>query len=315
MARTINCFVSFSAKDGDERDIRFLISYLESKLNSKVKFKAYYNMRSGEDLQDFMKNDLDEAEAIIALFTPDYKAKADQGVRSGVYTEFLHIVDRTEGRGKGSMRLIPIFWNGADFDSSVPKYFMNHNMTRNLQEFHAFGATGEPFLPRRVEMPLRSIIDSIVEDLELRWLESDPDYPAIEAGIDKTMGSTVDETSSTFNEDERQNKGLDAEGALFVKAERAPMPLPEFNQKLFVKTAAFRAVRMYHRMVFTGRKGSGKTTLLKIYKYQNQDRYFFPIDIEVNDWSLHYILGDLTFVPREGDLSYTQEESKIFDFI
>jgi hypothetical protein len=101
-----------------------------------------------------------------------------------------------------------------------------------------------------------------------------------------------------------------------AKFERQPnVTTEQFSERYFVKTAAFRAISLHHKMAFTGRKGSGKTTLLKVYKHQHVSDYFSPIDVEVNDWDLHYLLEDLTFKPAEGDLYYTTEESKIFDFV
>ena len=173
MPRTITCFVSFSAPTA-QADIRFFLKYLATRLSDKVIFKAFFDIRSGTDLQDFMREDLAKADAVLALFTPDYKMKADQAIRSGVHTEFLHIVDRLEGRLSHPMRLIPIYWGGPSFESAVPKFFLNHNMTRDLQEFHAYGTNGEPFLPVRVEKALRSVIDLIIEDLNLRWMEVTP---------------------------------------------------------------------------------------------------------------------------------------------
>ena len=39
------------------------------------------------------------------------------------------------------------------------------------------------------------------------------------------------------------------------------------------------------------------------------------IDIQVNDWNLHYILGDLTFKQAQSDFKYTENENRIFDFV
>lgn len=313
MATPIVCFVSFSATDGNEGDVRFLISYLKDRLGEKVQFKAYFEMRSGDSLQAFMREDLVRAEAVLALFTPDYKMKADQNIASGVCTEFQHIVSRLEGQIPGPMVLIPAYWNGPTFKSAVPRYFDNENLTRNLFDFHDYSVGDSPFLPARVERGLRTTIDAIVEELELRWMEAQPDHDADLKKIDNTMSSAVD--AGNQGSDPGAQLVREADAVLFAKAERTTIPLHEFNKLLFVKTTAFRSLRDYHRMAFTGRKGSGKTTMLKIFKFQNEGRYFCPIDIEVNDWNLHYILGDLTFQPREGDLQYTEEESRIFDFI
>jgi hypothetical protein len=313
MALPITCFVSFSATDGNEGDVRFLIDYLSARLGEKVDFKAYFQMRSGASLQDFMRDDLLKSEAVLALFTPDYKLKADQNLQSGVSTEFRHIVSRLEGKQGGPLILIPAYWNGATFEAAVPKYFQNENLTRNLFDFHDYGSGEVPFLPQRIERGLRTTINMIVEELEIRWMEAQPDHQLAQTKIDNAMSSTVADGDQKSSENEHQTR--DADTVLFAKAERTLIPLHEFNKLLFVKTAAFRSLHDYHRMAFTGRKGSGKTTLLKIYKFQNEGKYFSPIDIEVNDWNLHYILGDLTFRPREGDLSYTEEESRIFDFV
>ena len=68
MAVPITCFVSFSAADGNEEDVRFLLDYLSTRLDDNVRFKAYFQMRSGDSLQDFMRDDLVRAEAVLPAF-------------------------------------------------------------------------------------------------------------------------------------------------------------------------------------------------------------------------------------------------------
>ncbi|PZR31479.1 P-loop ATPase, Sll1717 family [Caulobacter segnis] len=318
MARKINCFVSFSAADGNERNIRFLIEYLTERLEGKVSFQAYFDQPTGSDLQNFMKDELTKAEAVIALFTPDYKRKIEQRITSGVLTEYLRIVDRLEGKiDAPPLAFLPIFWGGPSFEAAAPTYFMGRNFARELNLFQAYGSEGEPYLPDRIETLLRPAIGRIVSDLKIRWDEADPSYATLKAAVDETMLAPAvmsDEDQATSSQDSTRPDGR-VDEAMFRKSERAPLSVADFSRLYFVKTAAFRAIGRHHKMAFTGRKGSGKTTLLKVYKHQNEERYFLPIDVEVNDWNLHYILGDLTFRPAEGDLSYTAEESKVFDFV
>lgn len=298
---TINCFVSFSGTDGNERDIQFLIARLKEKLGDKVNFKAYFDLRGGTDLQDFMKRDLLGAEAVIALFTPDYKRKADDHISSGVLTEFSVIVDRLEGRTTSavpSMLFIPIYWRGTDFGAALPSLIANRHFTRDLRKFHAYGGDA-PYLPQSVESELRPTLDRVVEDLTHRWREADPRYAAIKTEVEHAL---LDPT-------------VQVDDAFFRKAERTSLTLDEFSDKLFVKTSAYKAIKQYHNMAFTGRKGAGKTTLVKIYRHRNAHLYFEPIDIEVNDWNLHYLFDDLTFKSKESDFHYTEEESKIFDYV
>lgn len=315
MAHKIKCFVSFSATDGDERSIRFLIEHLEHGCGGKVQFIAYFNQKSGTDLSDFMREDLPNAEAVIALFTPDYKYKADEHIRSGVFTEHMHIVDRLEGKqSKPPMLFIPVFWKGASFENALPSYFVGRNLARDLKAFKAYGSSGESYLPDRVASQLKPTVELIVSELLARWDEADPEFARVKQRIEHTLLS-ASAAADEGDQNGEQLETLEINHAFFRKSERAPVSIEVFSKRFFVKTAAFRAIGLHHKMAFTGRKGSGKTTLLKVYKHQNAEKYFSPIDIEVNDWNLHYLLEDLTFRPAEGDLFYTAEESKIFDFV
>jgi hypothetical protein len=290
-----------------------LLDEISKRLDHKIDFKVYYEQKSGTDLQAFMRERILDSEAVLALFSPDYKYKVDNRVNSGVFTEFLTIVDRLEMQ-QDSFLFIPVFWAGPSFESATPDFFMNRNFARSLQKFKAYGAAGKSaYLPQRLRAEVEPEIDRIVSDLTLRWYESDPEYAKLKREIDDTLLPPT--TFAPEPEAETFQSRKDVERAMFRKSERAPMTLQEFNDRFFVQTAAFRAIGSNHRMAFTGRKGSGKTTLLKIYKYQNSDRYFDPIDVEVNDWNLHYLLGELVFKPTESDLRYTEEESRVFDFI
>lgn len=316
MSRRIKCFVSFSATDGDERSIRFLIDRLENDCNRKIQFIAYFNQTSGTDLKGFMKGELASAEAVIALFSPDYKLKSDDHIKSGVLTEHLIIVDRLEGKRPHSppMLFIPIFWKGSNFNSALPAYYIDRNFARDLKAFKAFGDEGEPYLPDRTASLVKPTLRRIANELLARWDEADPEYATVKQNVEETLLLASSKVSDDLT---NSNEGpvRDLNGAFFRKSEHAPVSMKEFCERYFVKTAAYRAIGFHHKMAFTGRKGSGKTTLLKVYKYHNKRRYFPPIDIEVNDWNLHYVLENFTFKSTEGDLYYTAEESKIFDFI
>lgn len=313
MARKISCFVSFSARDGDEKSIRFFIDYLTQRLEERVAFKAYFDQKSGTDLESFMKNDLTSAEAVIALFSPDYKHKADNFIKSGVLTEYLHIIDRLEGKsGVVPFLFIPLFWRGANFEEATPAFFTGRNYVRELRSFQAFGVE-QSYLPDRVASLLRPQIDRLVSDLTSRCDEADPEFSRLKNRIDQALLAPSAISSDDRAEEERPERQV--EGVFFRKSERTPITIAEFSERFFVKTAAFGAIGLHHKMAFTGRKGSGKTTLLKVYKHLNATRYFVPIDVEVNDWNLHFLLQHLTFRSAEGDLHYTAEESKIFDYI
>jgi TIR domain len=303
MARKISCFVSLSTKDENRRDIQYLIDKLQIMTENKVDFLLYYDQRTGSNLQEFMKHGLRNADAVILLGSPDYKDKCKLAVESGLYTEFKLIVDRLDK--KEDFLFIPIYWRGKTFEESVPEYFHNRNYAQDIHKFAVFqDSSGENYLPEQLDKELRPAITKIVTDLILCWQEHDPDYRLYSRTISDTMLPRLiyaDENS--------------VDKAFFSKSERSSMTLEEFNNKLFVKTAAFNSIDRYHKSAFTGRKGSGKTTLLKMFKYRNKVRYLSPIDVEVNDWSLHDIIGDLTFRTPEGDLSYTAHETKIFDFV
>jgi hypothetical protein len=316
MSRKIKCFVSFSGTDGDERSIEFLIERLNKDCDRKVQFLVYNAQKSGSDLADFMKHELSDSEAVIALLSPDYKKKCDEHISSGVLTEHLIIVDRLEGKRPTSpvMLLVPICWKGQDFDSAVPLYYKDHHLARDLRKFKAYGSGDEPYLPSHIEAAVKRPLRKIVLELLSRWDEADPEFTSIKQSIEETLLLE----SATVSEDPRSLDSAPAEHltrAFFIKSERTPVSMEDFSERYFVRTLAFRAIGFHHKMAFTGRKGSGKTTLLKVYKHQNRGRYFPPIDIEVNDWNLHYLLEDFTFKSAEGDLYYTAEESKIFDFI
>jgi len=319
LARKINCFVSFSGVDGDERSIRLLIQHLTERLGDKVTFRAYFNERTGSNLQDFMKDELNAADAVMALFTPDYKRKADQAIPSGVYTEFLNIVDRLELGVGGDFLLIPIYWAGPSFNTAAPEYFINYNLARSLPRFKAFGAPGtDAYLPDRIKSQVRGEIEKIVTELSECWDRADPEYFHLKETIEETMlAPSVEDPGEEAEPPPELGSRIDlVMGPKFERTSRQEGEfVQDFNDRFFVKTMAFRSIGDHRNMAFTGRKGSGKTTLLTIYKHRNAARYFSPADSKVNDWNLHYLLGDLTFRPAEGDLSYTAEESRIFDFI
>ena len=316
MPRKISCFVSFSTADGDEDAIKFLLAHLSNICEEKVDFKAYFNNRSGSDLGKFMKEDLLSADAVLALFSPDYKVKSDQHIKSGVLTEYMFIVDRLEGRQDGKPPLfIPVVWK-ANSDQALPNYFNGRELTRDLSQFKPIQTTGPAYLPDRTASKTKPDIDAICRDLLDCWRENDPELDRIQTEVDSILLDPVaiSEVDSISCE-KGMDGGIEVSDAFFRKAERTSFTIDEFSNEFFVKTSAFRAIGKYHKIAFTGRKGSGKTTLLKVYKFQNSELYFDPIDVEVNDWNLHYLLQDLTFKSAEGDLTYTAEESKVFDYI
>jgi ABC-type transport system involved in cytochrome c biogenesis ATPase subunit len=116
--------------------------------------------------------------------------------------------------------------------------------------------------------------------------------------VDKKLldDPTIDDVLVTDPSQGGKKKSIDEN--FFVKAERSGISIKEFTDRYFTKTSFYNQLGRLHKFAFTGRKGSGKTTLLQVYKYQNRRKYFSPIDIQVNDWNLHYVLGDLTFKPN-----------------
>ncbi|MBN9678859.1 P-loop ATPase, Sll1717 family [Salipiger bermudensis] len=316
MQRKISCFVSFSATDGDEDAIKFLLDHLSRECDGKIEFKAYFNNKSGSDLGKFMKEDLLSAHAVLALFSPDYKMKCDQHIRSGVLTEYMFIVDRLEGRQLGKPPLfIPVVWK-ANFDQALPSYFNGRELARDLSQFKPIQTTGPAYLPDRTASRTKPSVDAISSELLDCWRESDPELERIQTAVDGVLLDPAAISDGEFTSDAQSLLAdVDVNDAFFRKAERTNFTIDEFSKNFFVKTGAFRAIGKYHKIAFTGRKGSGKTTLLKVYKHQNSEIYFDPIDVEVNDWNLHYLLQDLTFKSAEGDLTFTAEESKVFDYI
>lgn len=317
MNRKINCFVSFSVLDADEASVRFLLDYLSKQCQERVNFKAYFNERSGTDLDRFMRADLGAADAIMALFTPDYKNKADNHIHSGILIEYMHIVELLEGKSSEKPPLfIPVLWRGGAPEELLPNYFNGRELTRDRRALKPFQGKGSVYLPDRLESSLKPTVLALVTELLDKWKDTDPRLNKIQARVDKFLlepSALIDVPEGAEPVD--QIGGVELPDIFFRKSERGPFDISQFSKFFFVKTNAFRAIGNYHKIAFTGRKGSGKTTLLKVYKHQNESRYFAPIDVEVNDWNLHYLLQDLTFRSAEGDLTYTAEESRVFDFI
>jgi TIR domain len=303
MAETITCFVSFSSVDTLEGDIKFLIEFIVKKTGQKIKFKIYFNEKSGTDLQNYMIKELQDADAVLMLLTPDYKQKVDQQKKSGVLTEHKIIADRLENKNLDTF--IPVYWRGSAITDVIPEFYFNHESALDLHKFSVLeNKQRGPYIADRTELETAADIAKLVAQLEQSWLESSKEFEEATRRVESTLLKKDD-----FDTDRLLDR------AMFTKQERASYDIEYFSNKIFTKTSAYRNIDRYQKSAFTGRKGAGKTTLLKVYKFRNASHYFQPIDVEVNDWDLHDILGDLTFRKPEGDLSYTAQESKIFDFI
>jgi hypothetical protein len=331
MARKIKCYVSFSSTDCNRADISFFLKGLRKGLESlhrgkdsarkglesKVDFKVYFEQRVGSDLQRFMSEDLNSADAIIILFTPDYKRKCESGKPSGVHTEYFKITDRMDRDPYGDKLLImPILWRGESFESSLPDMFINRNLSLDLRQFRAYGSDDrERYLPSNIESNLRPDLESLFNALDNHWAQLDPEQRLRAKEIEKVLmddAVIAGEQTELISAEATHEIAVDP---FSVKYERSGVPIDAFYDHYFTNTEFFRSIGQFHRFAFAGRKGSGKTTLIKMYQYANKDKYFHPIDVEVNDWNLHYILGDLHFKQAQGDFRYQQPESKVFDFI
>lgn len=321
MPHRIKCFVSFSTTDTDQRDVRFFLSYLRKRLADRIDFRVYFEQKPGADLQRFMLDDLNSSDAAIILFTPDYKRKADNAEKSGALNEYMRIVDLLEDPSKREIFLVvPVAWRGSDFKSALPAYFLDRHLTIDLRNFRAYGSDKrEAYLPKTFQADLELRLDDLAEALRDHWQFLDPKQMELTRRVNKKLLEEPTIEDVTIVDPIRPGKHRSIGGNIaenfFFKAERSGISIKEFTARYFTKTNFYNQLGRLHKVAFTGRKGSGKTTFLQVYKYQNRRRYFSPIDIQVNDWNLHYVLGDLTFKQAQGDFSYTQEESRVFDFV
>ena len=331
MPRRIKCYVSFSSTDCSRADISFLLKGLRKGLDSlhrgrdgvrrglesKVDFKVYFEQRAGSDLQRFMSEDLTSADAVIILFTPDYKQKCESGKISGVHTEYFKIIERMDSDPYGEKLLIlPVLWRGGSFESSLPDMFINRNLALDFRQFRAYGSDEkEHYLPSTIEAMLRRDLEGLFNALDAHWVQLDPEQRLRTEEIEKVLVKDAAIASEGSAPASRAETREMATNPFSVKYERSGVPIDVFYEHYFTNTEFFRTIGQFHRFAFAGRKGSGKTTLIKIYQYANREKYFHPIDVEVNDWNLHYILGDLQFKQAQGDFRYQQSESKVFDFI
>jgi hypothetical protein len=303
MAESIRCFVSFSSIDTTESDVRFFLNYLTKQLGTKVKFKAFFEEPLGTDLRTFMEEEVAAANAVVTLLTPDYKRKVDLDIKSGVLIEHKLIADRLEQ--KNLPNFIPIWWRGTKITDALPEYYDGKNYALDLHKFIILDNKNKGYyVATKTEQELSGAINKLVAQLEQGWLAASQEY---KEELSKVESQMLPRTS--FENDNQ------IERAMYTKQERATYDIEYFSTHIFTKTSAYRNIDRYQKSAFTGRKGAGKTTLLKVFKFRNSSNYLKPVDVEVNDWSLHDILGDLTFRKSEGDLSYTALESKIFDYI
>ena len=189
MPHKIKCFVSFSTVDANQRDIEFFLSQLRGRLEQKVDFRVYFEQKVGADLQQFMLHDLASADAIILLFTPDYKKKADNAVQSGALSEFMRVVDLLEDPKKRDQFLcIPILWRGANHSAALPEYFLDRHRTIDLSKFRAYGADDRPpYLPKSIETELRGPLSEISDALDVHWQRFDPAQIELDRIVDKKL--------------------------------------------------------------------------------------------------------------------------------
>ena len=308
----IRCFVSFCVDDAPGIHVKCLLDELTRRTSERIHFDVYFDRPYGDSLSDFMKEALLEVPAVLLLLGPGYKRRIDNTQdRTGAYQEYDTIITRLEDSTVYSKpKVIPVIWAGNTADDAFPdliKFYNPHSC--NLNAFRAHGVTQEqPFLPKATLQKYSNDLDRIASEL-LQFEElSNPQAMDTKLEVFRHL------LQPPHLIDDIQQDTI--EKVLEIKYEHGVYDAEAFRSRYFTSTRFSRRLKERNVGLISGRKGSGKTTLVQIRELEAQKEDYFPvIDVEVENWNLHYLIQSSAFKQSEGDFQYVDLEVRFFDYV
>ena len=285
----IKCFVSFCEVDGNVSEIAVLVDELSNLTRGNVNFLCSFNLEIGGDIKAHESTlDLD-CDACLIIGTPEYKKRADgRQLNSGVSREYQSLLRRLDASNSTAdnppppLRIIPIIWKGT-FESSIPFLFENRQKAADLSRFITYEVNG---------------IRRLANDAR-RYTSGDIEY------IAKSLSAIA--TASTPSEEARKTAYREFDLTLFTGKKREREIIPEYNERVFIKTRQYIRVLEQDEFLLVGRKGVGKTTLITGISEHEQFRN--SIDVIVDEWKIHGVAARAFQRTAASDLLYIQKDS------
>ena len=270
MNKKQKCFISYNESDCDSSTIRAMLEYLKAFSNDSIDFLFYEDLKIGEDVKQFM-DFLKEVEAIIVLLTPEYKRKADEKIKSGVYTEYKMILERLEedqenkrssSNKQSTFEFIPIIFS-RDHSNSCPK---------NIDYCKALDFSTLQFKENG------KLINKIVTHYETQFKRICSQISAIRSINSASVQEDYEQELHKLLFDETKHDNI------------VNKPVAR-NKELYVKTRSFNGLRKQNTYIFLGRKGCGKSTLGPLLFLFEKDKYKEHIEINVDKIDLEYSIN------------------------
>lgn len=270
MAAEVNCFISFCEADGNPAEISVLIDELIRLTDGRVKFLCSAELEIGGDIKAHEANLDSTSDACIVIGTPEYKKRADlRQLGSGVFREYQALLRRIDAvnearpgqRPPSPLKIVPVIWKGT-FETSLPSLFDGRHKAADLSRFVTYQVDGGH---RRLASDSRRYIAGDLTE------------------IAKTLLALA--AAASPSEDARKAAYHDFDLTFFNRRKREREDVPEFNDRLFVKTRQSIRVREQDEFLLVGRKGIGKTTLIT--SISEDEAFNCPIEVIVDEWNVH----------------------------
>jgi len=257
----------------DVPSLEYFIHLLKEISNNEIKLLIDRDLKFGSDLNRYMSTIWD-IDAVIILLTPSYKSKVVNRI-GGVYREFSKIISRYyEENDKKNIqssyfRLIPILFSGEKNDS-VPDQIKDILYCDFKGFTVATDRNGNYIIPDYIKLNFKNYLEEIYETLKV--------YATVQSDSFNIL------LNKYYND-------------LFVNnktSEETLNKIPNYLDKIFIRTAAFTKVENQLSYFIIGRKGSGKSTIAIALPKLNKKKYNGSIVILADNIDLKTAYNHIT---------------------
>ena len=297
MMKKQKCFISYNRSDCDLYTIKSMIGYLKTFSKDSIDFLLDEDLEIGKDLDLFM-DFLKKVDAIIVLLTPEYKKKADEKIKSGVYSEYKKILERLEEDQENKRNSSEYFTKQSTF-CFIPIIFSRDHSNSCPSGISSRKALDFSTLQFKEN-------GKLINKLEVHY----------ETQF-KRICSEISAIRSINSVSVREDYEQELHKLLFVETKHDNIvnkPVAQ-NKELYVKTRSFNGLRSQNAYLFLGRKGCGKSTLGPLLFLFEQDRYKDHIEINVDKIELEYSITMILDNALRSDLDIVIKTADFFKLV
>lgn len=261
------CYFTYSWEKNSKKAARLdaLLLYIKSEIEeqSNGNVSVIYDRESFHMGDNFRKKEqlLEESDAVLLFFTPEYKTKVESGDDTGVFREYNILKKRSQSVIDG---VIPVLLSGK-LETAVTAEFQDFiygDISKHLNLVNV--SAGKPVLGD----PLHGLVNKIVR-------KAIKEAYAVSYCKDPVFQSMEEEFKILF---------LDSDN-------------PELPRDCIIKTSAYYEIINQSSNIVIGRKGSGKSTLLDAIRNYSADLFghsykkLVKLDVDLVD--LEYVYTSL----------------------